>query len=1126
MAKPKSPKPTGLSISRNGDTFTFAWKAGGKDYSEGQKLQYSLNGGSSWSNLSVTAGQRSKAITLARSSFYPYAGKGGISSVYMRVQGNQKAKIKKKNPTMSDWSVAGYGISIPGVPSLSATLDEALTNRCTFSWSLDVSTTNSYWFTDIEWQTFIIKNSNVNDGSKLAWNSGQVAWEAGTYAGSYSKTITEDTSRLATGSWTRWFRVRARGPRGASAWRYANHVYALPNKASITSASVEETAAGGFLCRVFWKTSSPISNPIDQIRLQYAIVTPGPNLACPSGTSWTDANVSGYATGNDGAVFSIDDQLSTDQCLFIRVNTTHDSNITYGSPYFAAAGVLSSPSNVSVSANNTTHKATITATNNSAVQDAFLVVLYRGSSDPTGSFPVGIIEPNETSVMVQAPDWSSETSVAFGVYAVVGSYTEIERADGADCYAVTEKMRSLGEVWKGGEIPTAPANVSLSPTSIPGTIQVTWDWTWEAADSAELSWSDHEDAWESTDVPSTYEISHLHAAKWNISGLETGQKWYVRIRLINGTGDNATYGPWSAIQSIDLSSAPSIPNLMLSDSVITKEGSVTASWAYSTTDGTAQAYAEICEATITPTGIVYGSYKPSEDIQPDTSKTYYEYSNNTYSVVATLFESTEDTEVVEGKIYYSRSGSGTTEDPYVYTRVEEPESDPQSAGYYEGINPSASEWYEFQDIIAHTKAEQHITINAEDVGWETGNTYSLCVRVVSASGKVSDSWSDPVSVIIAEPLECEITQTSLVSETITQDGVSRNVLSLKELPMTITATGAGVGGITTIAVERSEDYHITRPDETEFDGYEKETILLRSQSGEAQMEFDVEDLIGRFDDGARYRIVATIKDGLGQSAEDSIEFEVHWTHQALVPSVNIVVDETDLITKITPVAPQGAVASDKCDIYRLSVDKPELIVRDAVFGTTYVDPYPTLGEYGGHRIVFKTKNGDYITEDDRLAWVDTTEAGEDGTAIGTIDNLDYDIINFDNQEVRLYYNTDFSSSWEKDFIETQYLGGSIQGDWNPAISRSSSIDTLVILPLDQDMIRSLRDLAEYPGICRVRTTDGSNYAADVQVSEDRSHTDLQMKASYSFKITRVDPQGLDGMTLAEWEEQNYEEEES
>lgn len=43
-----------------------------------------------------------------------------------------------------------------------------------------------------------------------------------------------------------------------------------------------------------------------------------------------------------------------------------------------------------------------------------------------------------------------------------------------------------------------------------------------------------------------------------------------------------------------------------------------------------------------------------------------------------------DTEVVEGKKYYTRSGSGTAQDPYVYTLVSDPTGDPSASGYYEG----------------------------------------------------------------------------------------------------------------------------------------------------------------------------------------------------------------------------------------------------------------------------------------------------------------------------------------------------------------------------------------------------------------------------------------------------------
>ena len=78
-----------------------------------------------------------------------------------------------------------------------------------------------------------------------------------------------------------------------------------------------------------------------------------------------------------------------------------------------------------------------------------------------------------------------------------------------------------------------------------------------------------------------------------------------------------------------------------------------------------------------------------------------------------------------------------------------------------------------------------------------------------------------------------------------------------------------------------------------------------------------------------------------------------------------------MIVKITPTVPDGYTAEtgDVCDIYRLSVDRPALIVRNAIYGITYVDPYPAFNEHGGHLVVAKTANEDYITSDGRLAWL-------------------------------------------------------------------------------------------------------------------------------------------------------------
>ena len=127
---------------------------------------------------------------------------------------------------------------------------------------------------------------------------------------------------------------------------------------------------------------------------------------------------------------------------------------------------------------------------------------------------------------------------------------------------------------------------------------------------------------------------------------------------------------------------------------------------------------------------------------------------------------------------------------------------------------------------------------------------------------------------------------------------------------------------------------------------------------------------------------------------------------------------------------------------------------------SYVDPYPTIGEYGGHRFVTRTLNGDYITEDNTFAWTDTDD----------IFNTHTNIINFDDGVASVLYE----------------------------VGR----------------------LAAYPGLCHVRTKDGSNYTADIQVSETYEYTRGPRLNKYSLSITRVDNEELDGVTLEEWTNTN------
>lgn len=1003
MAK-QTKAQTGLSIARDNTSFSFSWKLGADYTSQQYRAKTSDIKTPAWTNIGVKT--TAKKLTINKSNYYPNT-KTKLTSVSFGVRGQV---------TGANWSEQAtklVEIAIPKAPVVSATPSDSLGNVCTFSWTAENEPNIKRIFTDVEWQSILVAESTETDGSKLKWKTTTLGWQTGTGSDTGSKTITENNTVIASGSHTRWFRARSRGPAGASEWRYRKRVYAAPNQPKITSVETTKTASG-YRFLTSWKSPANAAYPVERNILESLVTIPAAGITVPAGASWNpELEVVRKGNNNSGLIIH-GSSIPDDNVAFVRVRAVHLLSDVPSKGAIAQLGNLADPSVTNITTYDSTHTATITATNASQVPGAFLVILYRTASNPSKPLTVGVIPNGSSSATVQCPDWDGESAFELGVYAAVGSYTQKVRADGVGSYEIDAKMTSKGTIWQGGSVPQAPENVTANLTEYDGTIRVAWDWSWNKATRATISWSDSEDAWESTKEPTMYNVENPNATQWNVSGLETGKKWYVRVRFEATQGDSVVIGPWSDIVMIDLSSAPETPALTLSNAIITDTGSVTAYWSYTSTDGTQQAYAEICEATISEGVITYG------------------------------------------------------------------------------------------DVIAETETAQHITIYAEDVGWQVGETHLLCVRVVSGSGITSENWSDPVPVTIAEPIYATFTQTSLVQETI--DG--RTVESLKEMPLTATITGAGAGGTTTLIIERAEDYHVERPDETDFYGFEGETIATFTQTGEAQIVIDRENLIGLLDDGARYRLIAVIQDGLGQTDEEIIEFEVHWTNQALMPEGEAYIEGN--VAVIQPIAPAGAQPTDTCDIYRLSADKPELIVQGATFGEVYVDPYPTIGEFGGHRLVYITQDGDYITNDNYLAWLDL------GAENGDFLDRQVSLIDFDGETIELFYDTSQSNKWEKDFKETRYLGGSIQGDWNKAVGRSSSFEVSFVTLEDESQIKQMRRLAAYTGLCHIRTLDGSSYDCDIQVNESRDYGNDRLRAQFSLSITRVDSEELNGQLYSEY----------
>jgi len=1014
--------PSGLSVARDTMKYTLSWKIADEDYGGGQEFQYrtNLDESGAWTSVSIGNAVTSRTISFTASDYYPTTA-NELLRIAFRVRG-KRASVTEDNVTTtfdwSAWTTKVYELHEPKRPTLAEELDDEVTNKTEFTWETEYSTEDSRPAVNVEWQAVLIHNCTETDGSKISWSSSQSTYDSGTGSLSDSITKTEDSDVLASGSYTRWVRVRSRGCAGASEWRYIKHVYARPYAAEIRDVgSVEESS--NTTVRVEWASQQDAAHPIDRSGVEYTVVTPGNNLACPSGASWTEVSVVADTLGTDAVRVVVPAQVGEDTCMYVRVVNYHDRNVIPSDPQLVRSGYLKAPTGLTVTnIDSTNYQVDIACTNNSTVPDSKLAVIYRRDGK---SVTCGIIGSTGTITDLQCPAWSDSSKVGFSVYAFQGTYTSRLRDDGVTVYTINENMSSsrIGYNVDIPSIPKAPASVSLTAAKNLTEVVVSWAWSWTDADTAEISWSDDKHAWRSTNQPQTYAIDTGVVTSWRVSGLTIGRTYYFRVRL-GMNGEEFVWSPYSETVEIGLYSVPATPDLQLSAATVQQGGKFTASWTYSSADGIGQESAEVCA-----------------------------YANT-------------------------------------------------------GVIPLEANWPKM--VVARAKSGQAANVSTE--GWVKGTSYTCRVRVTSKAGLVS-AWSDPVQITIPADLSITAAVASFTDKTITDSsGVSRTVRSLVELPFAISVSpGAPNGGTTTAIMSRNETYSMIRPDSTtkEITGYDGEVVAIKKVSGNGSIQIRKKDLIGSLDDGAKYMLTVIAEADPATPARLELPFEVHWNTQAIIPARATIVWLTGNAVKITPTTlsiSEGAT----CDIYRLSADKPELIIQDGRFNTAYVDPFPAIGVTGGYRVVYKTANGDYITAGNKPAWMDTPAGLE----------TEENIIDFAGEQISLKFNMAVSHSWVKDFTETKYLGGAVQGDWNLGTRRTTSITATSVVVRDQTTIDALRRLAIYTGICHVRTVDGSSFACDIQVAETRSYKTAGNTAEFDLKITRVDPEALDGVKYSEW----------
>lgn len=1077
MAKTTTPKKAGMTVARNGNNIVLTWTPI-KNCTD-QDLKVYVNNKLVGTH-DLGSATKKYTYTINRSNWYPNQNNDGsykkkLTEVAFKLARKQSGKTESRYSDQKE-----FKIKVPGKPEYrSPQIGNPNTNEFTYSWERnnndgDIKTTHKM-FTHFHWETCLVDEGEDADWSladtqkitRIRSSDHQPLTNQDS-KGNFTSTdpheviIRENLSDIEAKK-RRFFRVRSVGPAGYSDYRESSHHLGGYTQVSVPSENTsfigsDATGISGSIDLINSDIEGKITDlgtgyPDDSIQVQYGITPPKVTITTEDGTvksslglpdgfnSWSTLDTFASTGAPDQYTFKIPEPLTDNNVLFVRVNRIHDNITTYGTSTLMNnknvdgentlyIGTLSSPILGSTLVDSVHKTVTITATNTTDITGSFIAV-YQGIKDK-GDKVIGILTSNQSSGTFPG-DWGDEEDPYFGVCCYIGDYSPAARAEtGVTEYNVNSNvlMASNGIIWQQ-ELIAKPPIIETLKKHDNTTAYISWKWTWDQADSAEITWSNNKIAWESTEEPSSYVLTNTRNGWRYITGLSAGT-YYFKVRFIRTDGDTVIYGKYSEIAELLMAEGPTTPALTLSDEdgIVGPNDEVTVYWKYQSNDGTPQSLAILGET------------------QNESS-------------------------------------------PWTYVEKKR-------------INTG-----------------ECITFTPEEFGWEEGTTHKLGITLMSGSGQPSkDGWSEPISVTVARKPEIHIEGLTAIQAV--DDPSEGYIYKLTELPIRFTVSGFGGDGYCSVAIERADTYDMERPDDTHTIGYEGETIFANTYYPEdddstvVPIEINREDLIGHLDETAPYVMTVINTDKYGQKT-DPVEypFTVMWDRHAQMPTANIIIDQTNDIARITPMASQTVYNGDYCQIYRMSADKPQLVLDEGTFGTEYVDIYPTYGRFGGYRVVYVTSYGDYKTAQNELAMTEYSKSGNDQD----IEQYDKFLVSvqFDDNLVEFPGNISLNNSWAKDFQTTKYLGGSIQGDWNPGVIRTGTINGTIPIEHEAETMHGLRILADHAGICHVRTPEGSNFYGDIQVRDDREEKWVNRISKISLNYTKVDGEEDQLITYAEWE---------
>ena len=539
----------------------------------------------------------------------------------------------------------------------------------------------------------------------------------------------------------------------------------------------------------------------------------------------------------------------------------------------------------------------------------------------------------------------------------------------------------------------------------------------DAGNSTQVSWSQYEDAWESTEQPPVCDVTWQDSATWTntsnvtyntatvtIRGLEEATEYYVRARRGLTGGDSEEWGPWcypaTSLYPVSTAIAPSDVVLTV-PAVVQRGDGIDCSWTFT------------------------GSEQKQWQI-------VYQDSNNKEKVLAS-----------------GVGPAGATTIPA--SKVKNMSSVKLAVKITCGGEWASSGW---------------LPVAIEDAPTVSMSvTSTLTAQPLSITLTSSSARSNAAIYVISHG----VTTSTPAGKDVQADG------DVVWAESTRPKWSAVYAKTTDTAIVTGKDYYtksgnvytkVANPTAGNLSNYYEITSWTTTVTAP----------IIKLYEGASYTVSASVTDTRTLLSSDVVEsdFTVQWSHRAKAPDEDspIVADTSDMTAVITPIVPtgydegDGYEQTDVVDVYRTTPDGSYLIAADVPFGTSVMDkyaPYSWNTELA-YTLCTRTKDGD-------VDWADYDY-------VLPHKMLRFD---FGGNHVEFPYNIVTSDSWEKSSEIREHMDGTRAGYWNAGATRKASLSTDVIRLESAEERRLVADLARYAGPCFVRTPGGCAYPAHVNV---------------------------------------------